>query len=221
MLSSWIFLQLADSAFPTGGFAHSGGLEAALHMGEVKGASGLEKFLSEAIWQIGYGVLPLANAAFENPDELQTLDSLCEVFLTAHVANRASRVQGRTFLSTCVRSLGSEGLRSLDEEVKAQCLHQHYAPIFGTVMKILKIERLQMQQLLIHGSFRGMISAAVRLGVVGPYQGQQIQTRFAGNLIEVQKQCENFGIAELAQTAPLLELFQSKHDCLYSKLFQS
>ena len=31
----WMVLQLADSAFPTGGFAHSAGLEAAAQAGEI------------------------------------------------------------------------------------------------------------------------------------------------------------------------------------------
>ena len=33
--NQWLLWQLADSAFPTGGFAHSGGLEAAWQNGEV------------------------------------------------------------------------------------------------------------------------------------------------------------------------------------------
>ena len=31
----WVLWQLLDSAYPTGGFAHSGGLEAAWQHGEV------------------------------------------------------------------------------------------------------------------------------------------------------------------------------------------
>jgi urease accessory protein len=35
----WLLWQLADSAFPTGGFAHSGGLEAAWQHGEIRNSA--------------------------------------------------------------------------------------------------------------------------------------------------------------------------------------
>ncbi|MFP2912429.1 urease accessory protein UreF, partial [Pyxidicoccus sp. 3LFB2] len=63
MGASWRVLQLADSGFPTGGFAHSGGLEAAVQAGEVRGASELRRFVRELLWQAGHGALPLLGAA--------------------------------------------------------------------------------------------------------------------------------------------------------------
>ena len=49
--------QLIDSAFPSGGFAHSLGLEAAYHTGEVAGERSLQQFLKDALLQAGYTVI--------------------------------------------------------------------------------------------------------------------------------------------------------------------
>ena len=58
-MTSLLVLQLADSAFPTGGFAHSAGLEAAAQLGEIEGPAGLRAFAEEALWQAGCAA-PLA-----------------------------------------------------------------------------------------------------------------------------------------------------------------
>ena len=221
MSKAWLFMQLSDSAFPTGGFAHSGGFEAALQAGEIQGSAGLEVFLKEGLWQTGHGVLPLASEAFEGTKSLAQLDEFCDAFLSSSVANRASRIQGRTFLATCMRSLANEKLVLLNGVTKLENFHQHFAPIFGASMKALGLSLSDMQELLLYMVLRSILSAAIRLGVVGPYQAQQIQLGFAQNLDAVLQECAELRSKDLAQTAPLLEIFQSLHDRLYSKLFQS
>jgi hypothetical protein len=51
----WLVWQLADSALPTGGFAHSGGLEAAWQHGEVRQSSQLASFIEASLEQLGHG----------------------------------------------------------------------------------------------------------------------------------------------------------------------
>ena len=99
----WMVLQLADSAFPSGGFAHSAGLEAAAQAGEIEGAEGVRRFVRDAVWQAGWSALPLLGRAFADPGALPAMDARAEAFLTNHVANRASRTQGRAFLATAAR----------------------------------------------------------------------------------------------------------------------
>ncbi len=112
-MSDWLTWQVVDSAFPTGVFAHSWGLEAAWQQGEVASLTRCSDFVDASIQQTGHGTLPLVNAAFRQPERLEPLDTLADAFLTNPVANRASRVQGRTLLATAARVWPSAAFAAL------------------------------------------------------------------------------------------------------------
>lgn len=217
----WLILQLADSAFPTGGFAHSAGLEAAWQNGAIPDAAALQDALTDGLWQAGYGLLPLANSAFADGARLEELDELADVFLNNHVANRSSRTQGRAFLSTCARCFPLPGVSALQERVRTAKLRQHLGPLTGALGRELGLEREWMQKLCLFTALRTMVSAAVRLGIVGPFQGQQMQFCCYAIVDEILQQCADLTDADLAQSAPRLDLYQGTHDRLYSRLFSS
>jgi len=130
-VSDWLTWQIVDSAFPTGAFAHSWGLESAWQHGEVDGPATLRVFLESSVRQTGHAVLPLVNAAFDDPGQLEALDDLADVFLVNTVANRASRIQGRTLAATAVQVWPVDALAALDARVQAAC--GHAAPVSGAV----------------------------------------------------------------------------------------
>ncbi|WP_163781198.1 urease accessory protein UreF [Myxococcus vastator] len=220
MGSTWRVLQLSDSGFPTGGFAHSGGLEAAVQLGEVRGPAELRRFVRDLLWQTGQGALPLLSAAHREPSSLPALDARAEAFLSSHMANRASRTQGRAFLDTCAR-IFPRPVTPVREAARAAGLRFHHAPAFGAVLHALDVSREDAQQLFLSLTLRGALSAAVRLGIAGTHESHQLQHQATPLLDEVLAQCAGLGVEALAQPSPLLDLFGATHDRLYSRLFQS
>jgi len=68
---------------------------------------------------------------------------------------------------------------------------------------------------------RGVFAATVRLNIVGPMEAQTLQHRLSPKAEEIMRRCETLTLDDLAQTSPLLDLWQGAQDRLYSRLFQS
>jgi urease accessory protein len=232
--SAFTLWQLADSAFPTGGFAHSAGLEAAWQHGEVRNRNELTSFVQAGLHQLGRAALPFVNAAHAEPDRVQEFDNLCEAFTTNHVANRASRAQGKAFLSAVQRiffvgqasrpspSSSCHSTNSQMETGRMPVLRfNHFAPVFGSAMAQLEVPRETSSQLFFFNHLRGVMAAAVRLNIVGPMEAQTLQRQLTPVAEEVLDRCQSLAVDDIAQTSPLLDLWQGAQDRLYSRLFQS
>lgn len=212
--------QLIDSGFPSGGFAHSSGLEANLHHGRVADGTGVLSFARQALSQAGRSALPIVTAAHRDSGTLLELDRLSDVFLSNPVANRASRAQGRALLTSVSRSFPQTKLAVIEESISnGSCAH--HAPIFGALFHALDIDLAETQRAFLFISVRGVMSAAVRLGLIGAYEAQTVQTELSSNIEGIIDRWGSLAPSDIAQTAPLLDLCQSTHDRLYSRLFQS
>jgi urease accessory protein len=218
---NYLLWQLADSGFPSGGFAHSNGLEAAMKHGFVHDLSTARLFSEHAVLQAARGAMPLASGAHRDPARLAELDVLADAFLSSPVANRASRAQGRSLLGAARRSFPDAPIAAIDDCVRTQALAGHHAPLFGVVMRALRVDLEDAQRLLLYTTARGVGGAAVRLGVIGAYDAQELQASLAPRIEDAALRFGDLDPLEVSQPAPLADLFQSTHDRLYSRLFQS
>jgi urease accessory protein len=216
----WTLLQLGDSALPTGGFAHSGGLEAALQLGRLEGERALEAFVEEALWNAGSAALPFVAASHAAPARVALLDARCDASLPSAVANRASRVQGQAFLRAAAAAHPGP-LAALVREVEGAPLAAHHATTFGAALGLLGAAADDARRLFLFQGARGAVSAAVRLGLAGPLEAQALLAAAGRTCEAVLAATAGRPVEAAAATAPLQDLWQSHQDRLYSRLFRS
>jgi urease accessory protein len=173
-------------------------------------------------------------AAHAEPERVEEFDALCDAFTTNHVANRASRAQGRAFLAAVQRifTVGqasrlspSKNLDDININMETGRMpvlrFSHFTCVFGAWMRRLEIQRDIASRLFFFNHLRSILAAAVRLNIVGPMEAQTLQHQLASTAEEVLKRCESLTLDDIAQTSPLLDLWQGAQDRLYSRLFQS
>lgn len=88
-------------------------------------------------------------------------------------------------------------------------------------MRSLGLQRIRAARLFFFLHLRGLVAAAIRLGIIGPMEGQALQHRLSPVAEEILTQCNTTRAADATQTSPLMEIWQESQDRLYSRLFQS
>lgn len=201
-------LQLIDSGFPSGAFAHSAGLEALRQRGQLTGEQSLVTRLEELAWHTAWGALPFMNDAMVG--EPAKVDAAAEVFLCNHVANRASRAMGRALLVAC---------EALFERPRMVLPFGHVAVAFGA--SLADFPRGEVREAFLFSTVRGALSAAVRLNVVGPLRAQALLRRLQPVLAQALAETDSLHADDAMSVALSLDASQAAHDRLYSRLFQS
>ncbi|XP_051143227.1 urease accessory protein F [Andrographis paniculata] len=220
----WSLWQLLDSILPTGGFAHSYGLEAAVQV-RVVPPEDLETYIIQVIENTGSLLLPFVHAASMSPDEQtwRKLDNLLNAMMTNKVARNASMSQGSALMRVAA-SVFSEAPslgRMRSAALSSGGASFHHAPIFGLVCGLLGFDTETSQRAYIFITTRDIVSAATRLNLVGPLAAAELQHKVGPVAEEVCRRWMNRSVEEACQTCPLLDIVQGCHSYLFSRLFRS
>ncbi|KAI7982741.1 Urease accessory protein F [Camellia lanceoleosa] len=224
-LLQWSQWQLLDSILPTGGFAHSFGLEAAVQARIVSGPEDLRTYVIHLLENTGSLLLPFIYSGTISPD-MQTwhrLDKMLEATLTNEVGRKASISQGSALMR--VASAVFSEIPSLkimrETSLATGSVAFHHAPIFGLVCGLLGIDCEISQKAYMFITMRDIISAATRLNLVGPLGAAVLQHQIALVAEDLSNKWMNRKVEDACQTAPLLDTVQGCHGYLFSRLFSS
>ncbi|MBB6428233.1 urease accessory protein UreF [Algisphaera agarilytica] len=217
----WTTWQLADSAFPAGGFAHSSGFEAAVQAGLIRDRASLESATKALINQTVVGALPAVLTVASEPERFHEAEQRLEATLTNHVAHRASVAQGQALLSASTRVFEQAEVAQWVKACRAERTPGHFASVFGYLAQMLGMDGLRSAELFLFMTVRSALSAAVRLGAIGPLESQAIQQSLISEARSRVSASLDATLDDLCQASPLLDVLQSGQDRLYSRLFQS
>lgn len=217
----WITWQLADSAFPAGGFAHSAGFEAAMQAGVIRNQATLESAMRSLIVQTAAGALPAIATVVADPSRFQEAERRLDASLTNHVAHRASVAQGQALLSAAPRIFPQPLIADWSKACRTQRTPGHLASVFGFLTQALGMDVSHAAELFLFMSLRSALSAAVRLGAIGPLGAQAMLQAITPEARDAASSATDTTLDDLHQAAPLLDVLQSGQDRLYSRLFQS
>ena len=88
-------------------------------------------------------------------------------------------------------------------------------------LKSAGAERSQIRELFIFMQLRDQLSAAVRLGLIGPSEAQRIQSELEQSIAPDLERTVSKTAAEAERIAPMMDVAQMLQPSLYSKLFQN
>lgn len=216
-------LHLVDSSIPTGAFAYSYGLESSITFGLIQSQSGLRNFLYSHLQQIGSLELPFMRSCFElglSP-ELQPVAQEYEALLLVPAMHKASTVQGRNWLKLLVSFYPEATLSQIQTWFAEQQVPLHFTLVFALGLQQVGFPLDQIQTMFLHMLLRDQLSAAIRLGFLGPLEGHQLQHDFYAVFEHILSAQAGKTYLQATRSAFVLDAAQVLHDDIYSKLFQN
>ncbi|RAK62182.1 urease accessory protein UreF [Hymenobacter edaphi] len=217
-------LHLTDSAIPTGAFAYSYGLESSVAFGLVRTGFELRNYLYSFLQQAASLELPFLLSCCHHASLDAGLLAVAEEYdalLLVPALHRASLVQAKNWLRLLESFYPDAHLAELTAWHEHAGRPLHFVPAFGLALTRLGCAAPDIQTMYLHMALRDQISAAIRLGVIGPMEGHRLQHDFYAVFDELLTQHAGRGYQQATRSAFLLDTAQTLHDDIYSKLFQN
>ena len=217
-------LHLVDSAIPTGSFAYSYGLESSLTFGLINTPFALRNYLYSYLQQAGSAELPFIHSAFQLTEKIPKFQTIAEEYdaqLLVPSLYKASAVQGRNWLKLLTSFYPDAKLETITQWFANQEIPPHFTLVFTLALRRVGFVLEELKAMYLHMLLRDHLSAAIRLGFLGPLEGHQLQHDFYAVFEHILAAQAGKEYGEATRSAFLLDAAQMLHEDIYSKLFQN
>jgi urease accessory protein len=220
-------LQLADSFFPTGMYAHSYGLEGMARRGWVRTAEDVEEFLrNQFAWSVapGDGVALLnayRAAALGDLETLLAMDRLLYSLKLPAELRAASCQAGRRLLDETAPLTSNPVHASYRAEVERRQTPGAGAVALGVVGWALDIPEEWALLMFCHSYAVGVLSAAMRLLRLTHSQSQGILWRLHSLVADLVNEVRDRTWQEMASFTPQLDVAAMGHEADDLRMFAS
>lgn len=219
-------LRFVDSFFPSGGYAFSSGLEAAVQGGLVRESATLSRYVEDYL-QRGIGrreAVAVAKAwGAVTSDKLQVAkdaDLELDAMNLGRETRMASRQMGRQVLKVAVEQQGAEAILSeYQAEVEAGRSPGHLAVSLGLTLGAAGWTREQAVAAFLYQSTVGLVSAGLKLVPVGQREAQRLIDGWAPLIARLSREQEKK--TEMTAWTPIQDIYAMRHARLTSRLFRS
>ncbi len=219
-------MQLSDSFFPIGIFTTSNGVELLFTEKKIQGVSDLINLIRvNIIQQIAPTDCVILANAFEDAKS-GDLDKVIEIdsigFATKSIKEiRDASVRSGIQLIRCVSEFvqDNEILNQYKNKLSEKKTHGIFPVAFAICCNALNIKKEKSMMMMLYGFTVGMVSAALRLGLIQHFEAQKIIHSTKPVISQSIKECSNKSILEIWQFTPQMDITQMSHEKMDSKMF--
>lgn len=218
-------LQMSDSFFPTGLYATSNGLEALSKVKRLK-RKDISQFITINLRQVvGPSECTALGNAYESCKKrdlaslLNTDESL--YYMRVIEETRSASVRSGNQLLKCVSTFVNQKkmLKEYQSAISTGNATGVYPVSLGVATWSLDIPKNKAGLILLYGFTVSVIGAALRLGILQHFDGQQIIHELGPVILESVLKNIHRPITSVWQFAPGLDILQMKHEMISSKMF--
>ena len=217
----WRLLQTTDSLFPTGAFAHSGGLEGLTGEGILKTAEDAERAIGEMLLssfaRVDLPACGLAHRSALSGDvpALVDLDRRVDSLKAPREARESSQSLGRRRLRVV------QSLEEFRRRVEEDRTFGHQAIVTGMHGALEGISREETMLAFAYGTAAGLVSSAMKLLPLGQTRAQALLSRLGESMAETARAADGLGAEDLGGFLPLLDIASMRHEVARTRLFIS